>query len=731
MKKTICCLLVFILICSCICASLTLASTSNTLKVSSASATAGQEFSLVLSITSVSKIVALETQVQYDSNAIELVEVTAGDEVFPTNTFVGSESVSANPYYLSWDNSAQGEKTANGVLATLKFKVKSDAYNGEYAVTPIIQSDGAFDTNLTDVVFDTVAGCVTITGGIEPSSPIKTETTTAPTTELSLCPSDNKFTISNSTLNYSSYTTDGKYFYVENASVGQTATFTCKSALSSGSYKVSIFMRSYSSGRAKINVSLNSASAIEIDSNETYEKFKEYVLYDKFSMPSGNFDLKITATSTGKIFLGYIKFTKVSSSGSSEGSTVTVTSATTTTTKSTTSTSTTSTSSSASAPSECVSLSASQVKFVNCKYFAGTIVSGSSESGYLAKMQGGAFNATDKFFGFTFDKTVFDNNPIKFEFTLKTDGTNYGGNYSWFSNSSYTSLQAAPAVSSTTARVNTGYKSISTTGTTFTYDLTSETFLPVAENQFNYFYLCASRVNSSVTAMYLVDFKVYYETGYNVTIDGESVALEGDSLTFPDTADAYISGESLYLAGETAQITQDTDFVSYDLGLSMKNGAMLRLNEVSGIRFCTNIDVNTIEQLKQGGASVQLGTLIAPADRITNSLDFNMQNNDFLDVKFNSDVYFASGNFTGIAGSVANIKDKNANREFVGRGYAIITLGEIAKIVYADYTNDAQQNNARTISFLAKALTEDTQVYELLSATHKQIVDRYFKLYSD
>ena len=186
MKRISSYILTCILIISCVCANFVFASTSNMLKISDALAVAGQEFSLDLEITSVEKIVALETRIEYDSEVFEIVSVSANDEVFSKDCYMGSENLDANPYYLSWDNSLGEQKCANGVLATIVFKVNKNAYNGDYAITPTIQPDGAFDEDLCDVLYETQAGCVTVSGGIEPTSPITTSTTAPQPTELTM-----------------------------------------------------------------------------------------------------------------------------------------------------------------------------------------------------------------------------------------------------------------------------------------------------------------------------------------------------------------------------------------------------------------------------------------------------------------------------------------------------------------------------------------------------------------
>lgn len=151
--------------------------------VSTATAKAGNEVEVTLSSASSAFLSGLELNIKYESNAMELVSVDSAENgVFPSDTFQGSETLTANPYYLSWDNSLSDAVIANGDLAVLKFKIKTDAYNGEYAVMPVFSSGGAFDGELNDVDFSVESGCITVTDGIVPESPITTSTTTTTAT---------------------------------------------------------------------------------------------------------------------------------------------------------------------------------------------------------------------------------------------------------------------------------------------------------------------------------------------------------------------------------------------------------------------------------------------------------------------------------------------------------------------------------------------------------------------
>ena len=147
--------------------------------------------------------------------------------------------------------------------------------------------------------------------------------------EYSLCPADSKVTISDSSFDYSSYTENGRYFCVSSASAGQSAILTTNSALGTGKYKVTLYMRSNSSGRAKISVSINNNAAVTINSNATFEMYKAYSLYDSIDISTGKVSLKIESTSSGSIYAGYVTFEKVGEVLGEEQTTTTTTTTTT------------------------------------------------------------------------------------------------------------------------------------------------------------------------------------------------------------------------------------------------------------------------------------------------------------------------------------------------------------------------------------------------------------------
>ena len=164
----------------------------------------------------------------------------------------------------------------------------------------------------------------------------------------------------------------------------------------------------------------------------------------------------------------------------------------------------------------------------------------------------------------------------------------------------------------------------------------------------------------------------------------------------------------------------------------MDTGASIRLGTtLSGIRFYTPIDTTQVDKLKNMGATVQFGTLIAPKDYLTESeLTFDLGTGRYADVPFTSKTYFTETGFKGVVGSIVSIKDANVAREFVGRGYAKVTLGSVEKIIYADYANKDIKNNSRSVAFVADAYKNNNSGYASLKDSFKELVDKWAGAYT-
>lgn len=221
-------------------------------------------------------------------------------------------------------------------------------------------------------------------------------------------------------------------------------------------------------------------------------------------------------------------------------------------------------------------------------------------------------------------------------------------------------------------------------------------------------------------------FKVTSKTGYHLrTLNNGNVICKAD-------ADYYQGFVGFYTTGEAVEETPTVD-------IEMNSGAALRLNVTNGIRFYTQVDAKKIASLITDGYTVELGTLIAPADLLTDKELTFESGVSCLDVKYQAKdesgnfVYYEGGNT--IVGSIVEIKESstswsetsgNITRDFVGRGYVKVTKDGETTIKYADYSNGDIANNSRSLQYIANRYANDSSSdYSSLNGTYKALVDKW------
>ena len=228
-------------------------------------------------------------------------------------------------------------------------------------------------------------------------------------------------------------------------------------------------------------------------------------------------------------------------------------------------------------------------------------------------------------------------------------------------------------------------------------------------------------------------------TSYQISIDGVvagEVAV-GEEYTLPvGTADGFVcyTDGSEYFAEETTLTPEkNLSLTSVSIGkFEMLEGASMRINNKTGIRFYTNVDTAKIAELLADGATISIGTLIAPENLLNgNELKLDIPETNRVNIPFVPGVedgkWYTEDTFSGMVGSLVNIKDANILRKFVGRGYATVTIGGVTKTVYADYSSDSVVNNTRSIAFIAKSLADSGSD---LYIAHKDEVDKFAAMYN-
>ena len=153
----------------------------------------------------------------------------------------------------------------------------------------------------------------------------------------------------------------------------------------------------------------------------------------------------------------------------------------------------------------------------------------------------------------------------------------------------------------------------------------------------------------------------------------------------------------------------DNITVQYETAVdsSMVEGASLRLGANNGIRFISNLDSAKIEELKSYCFTVEMGTLIAPADLLgSDELTFDLDANKYIDVPTSG--YYADGK---IAGSIKVNLSKNITREFVSRGYVKVFKDD--QLIDIDYAT--ANDNVRSLKMLANSWINDEDSFNLLN----------------
>ena len=147
--------------------------------------------------------------------------------------------------------------------------------------------------------------------------------------------------------------------------------------------------------------------------------------------------------------------------------------------------------------------------------------------------------------------------------------------------------------------------------------------------------------------------------------------------------------------------------------------ASIRLNALTGIRFYTTVDSAQLAEYEAEGYTVEMGTLISTKELVGDSelnLDFTGTK---VDVVFTSDEFYTEGNFTGVVGSVVNIKDSNIAKDFIGRGYVKLIKDGITEVFYSETVS------VRSAKTIATALKADESIYSTLTDAHKELVDKW------
>lgn len=147
------------------------AAETGTIRVGTASARAGEEVTLNVTLDVNPGIVSAVLEVRYDTERLTLSGAADGELL---DDFLMGDDFSAEGFRLTWDGSmAETNNTATGTLATLTFRVKQNAPAGDAFVSVKAPTEGdIIDCDLAPVAFTFVGGNVQVTSdGSEETDP--------------------------------------------------------------------------------------------------------------------------------------------------------------------------------------------------------------------------------------------------------------------------------------------------------------------------------------------------------------------------------------------------------------------------------------------------------------------------------------------------------------------------------------------------------------------------------
>jgi hypothetical protein len=128
--------------------------------VSDVSGVAGEEVTVTISLKNNPGITTACMELAYDSKKLELLNVEDRGLLKDSTT---SETLAANPYVFQWIESlATVNNTANGVIATLTFRILENCEPGSAALELIVSPSDVYGVDMKPVAFEVEQGTVTI-----------------------------------------------------------------------------------------------------------------------------------------------------------------------------------------------------------------------------------------------------------------------------------------------------------------------------------------------------------------------------------------------------------------------------------------------------------------------------------------------------------------------------------------------------------------------------------------
>lgn len=122
----------------------------------------GKTVDVTVSLANNPGIIGTRFTLSYDTSKLSLTAVNNGS-VFADSTFISSDSISAMPYTVYWEDAlASSNNTSNGTLVTFTFKVLDNAETGSTPIEITVDDGSTFNYDLDNVKFVAVNGSIDI-----------------------------------------------------------------------------------------------------------------------------------------------------------------------------------------------------------------------------------------------------------------------------------------------------------------------------------------------------------------------------------------------------------------------------------------------------------------------------------------------------------------------------------------------------------------------------------------
>ena len=171
-------------------------------------------------------------------------------------------------------------------------------------------------------------------------------------------------------------------------------------------------------------------------------------------------------------------------------------------------------------------------------------------------------------------------------------------------------------------------------------------------------------------------------------------------------------GESFYDASELISVSENIIVEPFTVDISMINGATIRSNKPYGLRFSSEIDYETYNNLNKYAKDIKSGTLILPKDTLI--VDFTKDALDNASIKYkniindgwtNESTAETDGKYQ-FHGSLVGILDHNLARTFASVSYLSFTLDGKNYTVYSNQV----ERSVNQVAKVSLALSIDANI---------------------